>query len=71
MEAWSRMFSLSSSPAMETASCHKQGAELTSIRCLQKQAEISQGLLLSDHVPNKDHFPERLVKISLCVLARL
>lgn len=64
MEAWSRMLLLSSPPAMETAFCDKQGAEFMSIRCLQKWTEVSQGLLPSGHVPNKDHFPERLVKLA-------
>lgn len=64
MEAWSRMVFLSSPPAMETASCDKQGTELMSIRCLQKWTEASQGLLPSGYVPNKDHFPEQLVKLA-------
>lgn len=60
-EAWSRVSFLQFLP------CH--GNRLLpwancSARCVQKRTEVSQCLLLSDHVPNEDHFPELLVKLA-------
>lgn len=60
-EAWSRVSFLQFLP------CH--GNRLLpwancSDRCLQKRTEVSQCLLLSDHAPNEDHFPELLVKLA-------
>lgn len=67
LEKWLRRHgpSSTSSLTMETDSSHQQGTE-RAVRCLQKQTEVSQCLLLSDHSPNKGHFPELLVKLA-CV----